>query len=48
MEHRGRWPIAGHDRRVSVLDNSEGAGRLLQFADPERHVVAGWNCDGRF
>ncbi len=34
-------PSQGLDRRISVLDNSVGAGRLLQFADPVRHMVAG-------
>lgn len=27
--------------RVAVLDNSVGTGRLLQFADPKRHVLGG-------
>ncbi|WP_199039854.1 MULTISPECIES: DEAD/DEAH box helicase [unclassified Dyella] len=27
--------------RVAVFDNSVGSGRLLQFADPERHVIGG-------
>ncbi|CAE6967741.1 helicase-related protein [Paraburkholderia domus] len=26
-------------RKVSVFDNSVGSGRLLQFADPERHSI---------
>lgn len=29
------------NRKVSILDNSVGSGRLLQFADPARHVVFG-------
>ncbi|OUL80400.1 SNF2-related protein [Paraburkholderia hospita] len=29
------------NRRIRVLDNSVGSGRLLQFADPERHAVYG-------
>jgi hypothetical protein len=29
------------ERRIRVLDNSVGSGRLLQFADPERHAVYG-------
>ncbi|WP_434667797.1 SNF2-related protein [Paraburkholderia sp. A3BS-1L] len=28
-------------RKVYVLDNSLGSGRLLQYADPERHSLAG-------
>jgi SNF2-related domain/Methyltransferase domain/Helicase conserved C-terminal domain len=28
-------------RRIRVLDNSVGSGRLLQYADPERHAVYG-------
>jgi hypothetical protein len=28
-------------RRIRILDNSVGSGRLLQFADPERHAVFG-------
>ncbi|TDN59058.1 SNF2-related protein [Paraburkholderia sp. BL10I2N1] len=28
-------------RRVSILDNSVGSARLLQFADPERHTLFG-------
>ncbi len=34
-------PSRGLDRMVSVLDNSVGAGRLLQHADPKRHRIAG-------
>lgn len=33
--------------RVAILDNSVGTGRLLQFADPEKHVLAGVDVDGR-
>lgn len=32
------WNVA---RRIRILDNSVGSGRLLQFADPERHAVYG-------
>lgn len=28
-------------RRISILDNSVGSGRLLQFADPDKHHIAG-------
>jgi hypothetical protein len=28
-------------RRIRVLDNSVGSGRLLQYAEPERHAVYG-------
>ena len=28
-------------RKVSILDNSIGKGSLIQFAEPDRHVVAG-------
>lgn len=34
-------PSAGLIRTVHVLDNSVGTGRLLQFADPQRHSIAG-------
>lgn len=33
--------IAVADRRVSVLDNAVGSGRLLAFADPEKHAIYG-------
>ncbi|MGH8465672.1 MAG: SNF2-related protein [Pseudomonas sp.] len=36
-------PAHGLQRRVSVLDNSVGTARLLQFADTEQHYIAG--CD---
>ncbi|WP_414487059.1 SNF2-related protein [Stenotrophomonas maltophilia] len=39
-------PAAALDRKVSVLDNSVGAGRLLQFANPERHSIAGADVHG--
>lgn len=29
------------DRKVSILDNSVGSGRLLQFADPVRYSLFG-------
>ncbi|SAK89244.1 hypothetical protein AWB82_06244 [Caballeronia glebae] len=32
------WHI---DRRIRLFDNSVGSGRLLQYADPERHAVYG-------
>jgi len=32
------WNIA---RRIRILDNSVGSGRLLQYADPERHALYG-------
>ena len=32
--------------RVAILDNSIGSGRLVQFADPARHTVAGVDVDG--
>lgn len=45
------WRIAGQAmegvaRRVHLLDTSVGVGRLLQFADPARHTVAGVDVDG--
>jgi hypothetical protein len=33
--------------RVHVLDNSIGAGALLQFANPARHVLGGVDVDAR-
>lgn len=35
--------IAERGGQVALLDNSVGSGRLLQFADPDKHVLAG--CD---
>lgn len=35
--------IGKSDRKVGLLDNSLGSGRLLQFADPAKHILAG--CD---
>ncbi|GJH30585.1 SNF2-related protein [Caballeronia novacaledonica] len=32
------WKV---DRLIRILDNSVGSGRLLQYADPERHAVFG-------
>lgn len=32
-------------RRVRLLDNSVGSGRLLQFAEPSRHVLYGLDTD---
>ena len=32
------WQI---DRKITVLDSSIGSGRLIQFADPERHAIYG-------
>jgi hypothetical protein len=32
------WHI---NRRIRILDNSVGSGRLLQYAEPERHAVYG-------
>lgn len=45
------WGIAGEamdgsTRTVHLLDNSVGIGRLLQYADPQRHSVAGVDVDG--
>jgi hypothetical protein len=34
------------ERRVSVLDNSVGSARLLQFADPARHTLFGVDVHG--
>jgi hypothetical protein len=34
----GSWTVP---RRIKILDNSVGSGRLLQFANPERHAVYG-------
>jgi hypothetical protein len=31
--------------KVSVLDNSVGSGRLLQYADPDKHYIAGFDID---
>ena len=28
---------------VGILDNSVGSGRLLQFADPQKHLIAGFD-----
>lgn len=36
LENEPKW-------RVSLFDNSVGCGRLFQFADPDRHTLAG--CD---
>lgn len=41
---RYMWSFVEHfnpDRKVSILDNSIGSGRLLQFADPQRHSIYG-------
>lgn len=38
-------PISPEGRRVSVLDNSIGSGRLVQFADPARHFIGGCDVD---
>lgn len=32
--------------RVALLDNSVGSGRLLQFADPDKHTLAGADVHG--
>jgi len=32
------WKV---NRLIRILDNSVGSGRLLQYADPERHAVYG-------
>src|SRR5690606_9475600 len=37
------FPSQGRSAKVSILDNSVGSGRLLQFARPGEHLVAG--CD---
>ncbi|WP_235516656.1 methyltransferase domain-containing protein [Caballeronia cordobensis] len=34
----GGWKV---NRLIRILDNSVGSGRLLQYADPERHAVYG-------
>lgn len=31
--------------RVALLDNSVGSGRLLQFADPAKHAIFGFDVD---
>lgn len=36
-------PVA--DRRITVLDNSIGSGRLVQFADPAKHAIHGMDTD---
>jgi hypothetical protein len=46
------WRIAhqASERRrgvVHVLDTSIGSGRLIQFANPDRHVIAGVDPDAR-
>lgn len=33
------------DRKVSILDNSIGSGRLIQFAEADRHMIAGLDVD---
>src|SRR5690625_218939 len=38
--------MSGVDRPVHLIDTSAGIGRLLQFADPARHTVAGIDIDG--
>lgn len=35
--------MAGLNRKVRILDNSVGSGRLLQFANPQTHALYG--CD---
>ncbi len=30
-----------YEARVSLFDNSIGSGRLFQFAEPDRHILAG-------
>ncbi|GJH26866.1 SNF2-related protein [Caballeronia novacaledonica] len=37
------WEV---NRLIRVLDNSVGSGRLLQYADPERHAVYGVDVHG--
>jgi len=32
--------------RAAILDNSVGSGRLLQFADPDKHELYGMDVDG--
>ncbi|OGU23761.1 MAG: hypothetical protein A2580_17920 [Hydrogenophilales bacterium RIFOXYD1_FULL_62_11] len=39
-------PSAGLNRKVSILDNSVGSARLLQFADPDKHYIAGCDVHG--
>jgi hypothetical protein len=38
---------ASNQRKPVVLDTSVGSGRLLQYADPERHVIYGIDIDQR-
>ncbi|CAB3806766.1 methyltransferase [Pararobbsia alpina] len=33
-------------RKVSILDNSVGSARLLQFASPDRHMLYGVDVHG--
>lgn len=33
-------------RKVSILDNSIGSGRLIQFASPDKHALYGVDVDG--
>jgi len=32
-----------HKSKISILDNSVGTGRLLQFADPLKHILGGYD-----
>lgn len=38
--------VSAPGRKVTILDNSIGKGSLIQFADPERHAVAGMDVHG--
>jgi hypothetical protein len=43
------WQFVGNfmpNRKVSILDNSVGSGRLLQFANPDRHMLYGVDVHG--
>lgn len=36
---------AGEGEKITLFDNSVGSGRLLQYADPKRHVLYGVDID---
>lgn len=38
--------VIGDRRSISVMDNSVGSGRLLQFASPDKHRLYGLDVDG--
>lgn len=35
------------NERIYIFDNSIGSGRLVQFADPEKHTICGIDTDAR-